>query len=97
MPLNTLEQLTTGSTTLVKQGLKRMNVYDQRKHEDQFTAWVNVSDEKVEQYGEALDMLADAYYDNEKINEVRIFKRGSTKVQMCSISYTKCKTLLKTS
>ncbi|MBL6663235.1 MAG: S46 family peptidase [Flavobacteriales bacterium] len=55
-------------------GLKRMNVYDQKKAlEDQFTAWVNVSDERVEKYGEALDMLADAYYDNEKINEVRIF------------------------
>ena len=55
-------------------GLKRMNVYDQKKAlEDQFTAWVNVSDERVEKYGEALDILADAYYDNEKINEVRIF------------------------
>ena len=55
-------------------GLKRMNVYGQKKAlEDQFTAWVNVSDERVEKYGEALDLLADAYYDNEKINEVRIF------------------------
>ena len=49
-------------------------MFDQKKAlEDQFTAWVNVNDERVEKYGEALDMLADTYYDNEKINEVRIF------------------------
>ena len=55
-------------------GLKRMNVYDQKKAlEDQSTAWINGSDEREEKYGEALDILADAYYNNEKINEVRIF------------------------
>lgn len=55
-------------------GLKRMKVYDQKKAlEAQFDTWVEADDSRGEKYDEALDLLADAYYDNEKINEVRIY------------------------
>jgi hypothetical protein len=55
-------------------GLKRMNVYEQKQAlEGQFDAWVDADEARTEKYGEALDLLADGYYDNEKINEVRIF------------------------
>jgi len=55
-------------------GLKRMNVYEQKQAlEEQFDGWVNADETRTEKYGEALDLLADGYYDNEKINEVRIF------------------------
>ena len=55
-------------------GLKSMKVYDKKQAlEEKFTNWVDADPERLEKYGEALNMLADAYYDNEKINEVRIF------------------------
>ena len=51
-----------------------MNVYEQKQAlEEQFDAWVDADEARTEKYGEALDLLADGYYDNEKINEVRIF------------------------
>ena len=55
-------------------GLKRMKVYDKKKAlEDEFTAWVNADEARTEKYGDALTMIADAYYDNQKINVNRIF------------------------
>ena len=55
-------------------GLKRMNVYEQKQAlEGRFDAWVDADEARIEKYGEALNLLADGYYDNEKINEVRIF------------------------
>ena len=55
-------------------GLKRMNVYEQKQAlEGQFDAWADADEARTEKYGEALDLLADGYYDNEKINEVRVF------------------------
>ena len=51
-----------------------MNVYEQKKSiENQFTSWINSSDKRIEKYGDALEIQLDAYYKNEKINEVRIF------------------------
>ena len=55
-------------------GLKRMKVYDKKKSvEDSFTNWVNEDEARVEKYGEALNLIADAYYDNHKYNVNRIF------------------------
>ena len=55
-------------------GLKTMKVYEKKQAiEKQFTEWVNSSEQRIEKYGEALNLLADAYYENEKINESRIF------------------------
>ena len=55
-------------------GLKTMKVYEKKKAlEDQFTAWVNSDPNRIEKYGEALDLLADGFYDNEKINVNRMF------------------------
>ena len=51
-----------------------MKVYDKKKAlEDEFTAWVNADEARTEKYGDALTMIADAYYDNQKINVNRIF------------------------
>ena len=47
-------------------GLKRMKVYDKKKSlEDEFTTWVN-DENRTEKYGDALNIIADAYYDNQK-------------------------------
>ena len=55
-------------------GLKRMKVYEKKKDiEDRFVAWVNEDQKRQEKYGEVLPMIADAFYDNQKINKNRIF------------------------
>lgn len=55
-------------------GLKRMKVYEKKKDiEDHFIAWVNEDQKRHEKYGEVLPMIADAFYDNQKINKNRIF------------------------
>ncbi len=55
-------------------GLKRMQVYDQKKAlEDQFTQWASSEPVRAEKYGEALGLLSDGYYENEKINLTRIY------------------------
>ena len=55
-------------------GLKTMKVYEQKKAiEDKFTTWVNADPQRTEKYGQALTMLADGFYDNEKINVNRMY------------------------
>jgi hypothetical protein len=55
-------------------GLKRMKVYDQKKDiENTFTQWVNAEEARTEKYGEALTLISDAYYDNQKIVVNRMF------------------------
>lgn len=55
-------------------GLKSMKVYEKKKAiEDQFTTWVNSDEQRTEKYGQALTMLADGFYDNEKINVNRMY------------------------
>ena len=55
-------------------GLKAMKVYEKKKAlEDTFTNWVNSDAQRTEKYGEALNLLADGFYDNEKINVNRMF------------------------
>lgn len=55
-------------------GLKTMKVYEKKKAlEDKFSAWVNSDPNRTEKYGEALELLADGFYDNEKINVNRMF------------------------
>ena len=51
-----------------------MKVYEKKKDiEDRFVAWVNEDQKRQEKYGEVLPMIADAFYDNQKINKNRIF------------------------
>lgn len=55
-------------------GLKTMKVYEQKKAiEDKFTTWINADPQRTEKYGQALTMLADGFYDNEKINVNRMY------------------------
>lgn len=55
-------------------GLKAMKVYEKKKAlEDTFTNWINSDAQRTEKYGEALNLLADGFYDNEKINVNRMF------------------------
>lgn len=55
-------------------GLKSMRVYDKKKAiEDDFEKWVAADEARAEKYGEALNMIADAYYDNHKFNVARTF------------------------
>lgn len=55
-------------------GLKSMKVYEKKKAiEDQFTTWLSADPQRTEKYGEALDLLADGFYDNEKINVNRMY------------------------
>lgn len=55
-------------------GLKSMRVYDKKKAiEDDFEKWVAADEARTEKYGEALNMIADAYYDNHKFNIARTF------------------------
>jgi hypothetical protein len=55
-------------------GLKSMRVYDKKKAiEDDFEKWVAADEARTAKYGEALNMIADAYYDNHKFNVARTF------------------------
>ena len=55
-------------------GLKRIKVYDKKKAlENDFSAWVNKDDSRIEKYGEALGLFSDAYYNNQKIVVNRMF------------------------
>ena len=56
-------------------GLKRMKVYDKKLDlQDQFTEWVNSGDEiRYEKYGNVLNIIKEAYEQNEKINIARTY------------------------
>jgi len=56
-------------------GLKRMRVYDKkRKIEGTFRVWVASGDDKRQaKYGNALDLIEDAYFANRKINVPRTY------------------------
>ncbi|MBT3417179.1 MAG: S46 family peptidase [Flavobacteriales bacterium] len=56
-------------------GLKRMRVLDKKVEiENQFTDWVNTGDDnRKEKYGEALNLIEDAYDVNRKINIARTY------------------------
>ena len=56
-------------------GLKRMRVLDKKVEiENQFTDWVNAGDDdRKEKYGEALNLIEDAYDANRKINIARTY------------------------
>mgnify|MGYP003950971285 CR=1 FL=1 len=56
-------------------GLKRMRVYDKkRKIEGAFRVWVASGDDKRQaKYGNALDLIEDAYFANRKINVPRTY------------------------
>ena len=56
-------------------GLKRMRVYDKKKEiEDNFKVWVASGDDKRQaKYGDALDLIEDAYFANRKINVARTY------------------------
>ena len=46
-------------------GLKNLNIVSKKKAlEDEFTRWVNSSNERREKYGKALEYIADSYSDN---------------------------------
>ena len=56
-------------------GLKRMRVYEKKKAvEDNFRVWVASGDDKrQEKYGDALNLIEDAYFANKKINVARTY------------------------
>jgi hypothetical protein len=56
-------------------GLKRMRVYDKKREiEDTFRVWVASGDDKRQaKYGDALDLIEDAYFANRKINIPRTY------------------------
>ncbi|RLD61915.1 MAG: serine protease [Bacteroidetes bacterium] len=50
-------------------GLKRLKVYEQKqKLEARFTDWVNLDPQRKEKYGEALNLIEEAYKNSEKYN-----------------------------
>ena len=56
-------------------GLKRMRVYEKKRAiEDNFRVWVANGDEKRQaKYGDALNLIEDAYFANRKINIARTY------------------------
>tara|TARA_B100000953_G_scaffold47515_1_gene36241 strand:- start:46 stop:1923 length:1878 start_codon:yes stop_codon:yes gene_type:complete len=56
-------------------GLKRLRVYEKKKEiEDNFRVWVaNGDDKRQAKYGDALDLIEDAYFANRKINVARTY------------------------
>ena len=55
-------------------GLKRMKVYEKKlKIEEEFISWVNNNEDRKKKYGDALNMIKEAYDNNQDIAVNRIF------------------------